>query len=157
MKKLFLFLIFSCVTAFSADDNVSGTYTYRSFHNNPALVGNDINKIASLLFGEGVLTVSLQDDDTISGKITFGGAFILEVTGHLIRGSGDEPDRITLAGHGRAGTPTAGWLYEYKALTAPKFDHAVSAKEALVGTVIRTNAHGSGGPGYTASFIMVKN
>ena len=149
--KIFLLLLLTSSFAMMAQgaDTISGAWTYRSFHNNPQLVGDDPTKIANLLFGEGVLQVTLNQNNTISGTINFGSNYVLDISGTLQNGM------ITLAGSGRSGTPTSGWLYEYKAYLAPTWSHAVNQRPTLVGTVIRTR-HEPAPAGYTATFIMVK-
>jgi hypothetical protein len=57
----------------------------------------------------------------------------------------------------RPGSQTDGWRYDYNATLAYEWPNAVEQVPALVGTVIRVNAHGPKSPaGVTASFIAVK-
>ncbi len=155
--KLILVMLFSSLLTMTAGaaDNFSGSWTYRSFHNNPEFVGNNPATIAGLLFGEGNLQILVDANDVISGTVSFGADYVLDITGTRQPGEDLAPDFVTMKGVGRAGTPTAGWIYEYKAFPAPKWDNAINQRPSLVGTVVRTR-HEPAPAGYTASFIMVR-
>lgn len=155
--KLILFMLLSSLLTMPAGaaDNISGSWTYRSFHNNPEFVGSNPAAIAGLLFGEGDLQISVDANNVISGKVSFGADYVLDISGTRQPGQDLTPDFITMKGVGRPGTPTADWIYEYKAFPAPKWDNAVNQRPSLVGTVVRTR-HEPAPAGYTASFIMVK-
>ena len=135
-------------------DTISGTYTYRSFHNRTELVDGNADKLSRLIFGEGMLIIKVNSDDSVTGTIEFGGDYGLDISGTVTKG---DPATISLRGKGRIGTPTAGWIYDYKANTAPQFRNAIDPKAVLLGTLVRTVAHGNSAAGYSASFIMVKN
>jgi len=67
------------------------------------------------------------------------------------------PLTVQIVGMGRPGTDTEGWRYDYNGALAYEWPNAVKQVPAVVGTVIRVNAHGKGAPaGVTASFIAVK-
>ncbi|MCE7028109.1 hypothetical protein [Jiella avicenniae] len=63
---------------------------------------------------------------------------------------------MRIVGHGRPGTQTDGWRYDYDARLARRWPNGFDQIPSLVGTVIRVNPHGPAEAGYVASFIAVK-
>src|SRR5215471_17614229 len=51
---------------------------------------------------------------------------------------------VIAVGHGRPGTVTAGWEYDYRAELAYHWQNGVNQIPALVGSVIRAKAHDGG-------------
>ena len=134
---------------------IAGRWTYRSFQNDPALVNGDAAKALALIFGEGVYTLAEREGRDITGALDMGGGYVLDVTGE--RHQGAEPDdfHLTLIGKGRAGTPTAGWQYNYQVAPAPMWRAGVNQVPTLVGTTLRAVPHNGEPAGVTASVIMV--
>ncbi|MCF4126449.1 hypothetical protein [Methylobacterium sp. SyP6R] len=130
--------------------DVSGLWTYRSYRNDPALISGDPDKAAQNIFGEGVFDLRL-DGEAVTGMLDMGGGYVLDLTGSAAAGA-----EIALVGLGRAGTPTAGWEYDYRGVPAYRWPNGVGQVPALVGTVIRAKPHGGAPAGTVASFIAVK-
>jgi hypothetical protein len=131
---------------------LNGKWTYRSFYNDPAMVGDDKQKALDLIFAEATFTFEISDTK-LKGIIDWGSGG-LELKGTV---SSKGPLTVQIIGLGRPGTQTDGWRYDYHGNLAYEWPNAVKQVPALVGTVIRVNAHGKGAPaGVTASFIAVK-
>jgi hypothetical protein len=107
---------------------LDGKWTYRSFYNE--ISGTELKGIID--WGSGGL--DLKGTVCPAGPLT-----------------------VQIVGMGRPGTQTDGWRYDYNGSLAYEWPNAVNQVPALVGTVIRVNAHGPKSPaGVTASFIAVK-
>lgn len=135
-------------------ENLTGSYTYRSFRNEIS------GGIADLLWAEGELFLRLEPDGTITGHLSFPAeataaekAF-MDITGRAENG----PDgNLSFSGVGRPGTSLAAFHYSYHCRLAQAWPEAVPAQRpALVGTVFRDRDHGSAPAGATASFIAVQ-
>jgi hypothetical protein len=126
----------------------AGIWTYRSFINNPdpKVAFNDLEfavadlNIRDAGFGEFVGRLTFGADGlALKGTITYGNPFTVR-----FQGNGDS-----------AGTK--GWIYNYQGYLAPAWPDGVDQRAAIVGTIVRTVAHGAGNPaGFVASFIAVK-
>src|ERR1700674_750237 len=67
--------------AISDASMLAGKWTYRSFHNNPAPVGDDPNKALNLIFAEAVFTFEIPSSTTLKGTIDWpGGGLDLQGT-----------------------------------------------------------------------------
>jgi hypothetical protein len=131
---------------------LDGKWTYRSFFNDPAFVGDDKQKALDLIFAEATFTFEISGTE-LTGSIDWDGGG-LNLKGTV---SSASPPTVQIVGMGRPGTDTETWRYDYNATLAHEWPNAVNQVPALVGTVIRVNAHGPGAPaGVTASFIAVK-
>ena len=131
---------------------LDGKWTYRSFFNDPAFVGNDKQKALDLIFAEATFTFEISGTD-LKGIIDWGSGG-LDLKGTV---STAAPLTVQIDGLGRPGTDTEGWRYDYNGALAHEWPNAVKQVPAVVGSVIRVNAHGPGAPaGVTASFIAVK-
>jgi hypothetical protein len=133
-------------------NDLAGKWTYRSFFNNPAMVGDDPQKAYDLIFAEATFTFKISGSE-LTGIIDWGSGG-LDLKGTVSTAS---PPTVQIIGMGRPGTETEGWRYDYDGALAYEWPNAVKQVPAVVGTVIRVNAHGPGAPaGDTASFIAVK-
>ncbi len=131
---------------------LDGKWRYRSFYNNPAPVGGNKDKALALIFAEAEFTFEISGNE-LKGIIDWGSGG-LDLKG-IVSTAG--PLNVQIVGMGRPGTQTDGWRYDYNGNLAYEWPNAVKQVPALVGTVIRVNAHGPNSPaGYTASFIAVK-
>jgi hypothetical protein len=74
-----------------------GTWTYRSFLNNPAPVGNDPSKLQALLFAEAVWTVKDAADTVFEGELSFGPTDILDLKGVVTPAQADGRRTLTLS------------------------------------------------------------
>jgi hypothetical protein len=150
------------MSAHSAAPNadVSGRWTYRSYHNDPSLVGADSpaarKKAYDLILGEGVFQLAVSAHGAITGPFDMGGGYLMDMTGTVSRPP-HAPVQIEMRGTGRAGTPTAGWIYDYRGFVVPAWPHGVKQVEAIVGTTIRAVPHNGEPAGVTASIIMVRS
>lgn len=135
---------------------LEGNWTYRSFNNNPELVGNDPEKALQLIFGEGQLRFTGNNGLIFKAVLDFGDDAVMDLFGNIIDASGIKPQVLQITGAGREGTSTAKWVYQYLGYGVPNWAEGVNQVPAIVGTVIRTIPHGSGQAGVVASFIAVK-
>lgn len=136
---------------------LAGTWTYRSFLNTAAPVGEDAAKALALIFGEGTWTITPREDHTFSSVLDFGGGAAMDLFGEIVPGSGVGPEVLIVTGTGRENTSTAKWVYQYKGYVVPPWAEGVDQVPAIVGTVIRTIPHGDGAAGVVASFVSVKH
>src|ERR1700710_627148 len=135
--------------------SLAGRWTYRSYHNDPALVGNNPQKALALIFGEGTMQLAVSAQGAISGTFDMGGGYLMDMTGtetHPLAG----PAHIAMRGTGRANTPTAGWIYDYQGYFAPTWPNGVHQIPAVVGTTSRAVPHNGEPAGVTASIILVR-
>ena len=129
---------------------LSGKWTYRSYHNDPALVGSDAQAALAMIFGEGVFDLA-DRDGAITGTLDMGGGYVLDLNGNAT-GEG----AFLIIGLGRAGTPTEGWRYDYNGGPGWDWPNGIEQVPSLLGTVIRVNQHGPQSPaGVTCSFIAI--
>jgi hypothetical protein len=128
----------------------AGTWTYRSFINNPDLsVSFD-----SLEFGRGNLKIEISEQGIISGKI-YDTGWELDLNGSIQYGC---PATLWFRGSGTvSGAP---WIYDYLCYMVPHIPEGVNQVPALTGSVTRAIPHpdGSGGiapAGVVCSFYAV--
>ncbi|HEX8646233.1 MAG TPA: hypothetical protein VF715_04990 [Thermoleophilaceae bacterium] len=133
---------------------LSGRWTYRSYRSTPALVGGDARAALALIFGEGVFDFEAGEGGRFGGALGMGTGYALTLQGETLPG---DPPGFSIVGLGIDGTPTEGWRYDYRGVTAHRWPDGVDQVPCLLGTVVRVNAHGPSSPaGYTASFIAVR-
>jgi hypothetical protein len=133
---------------------LTGKWTYRSFHNRPALVDGDPQKALRLIFAEAVFTFEINGT-SLKGALDWQGGG-LDLQGTIQPASGPAPLSVAIVGSGRPKTGTDGWEYDYRASLAYEWPNGVGQVPALVGTVIRAKPHDGSPAGYVASFIAVK-
>ena len=135
---------------------LAGQWTYRSFHTDPSLVGDDAAKALAMIFGEGIFTFAMKGKTKLSGKLDMGSNYVLTLTGTVRKGRGEHPLTLHIIGLGVDGSPTAGWRYDYHCWPAYEWPDGINQVPSLVGSVVRVKAHGPQSPaGVTASFIAV--
>jgi hypothetical protein len=134
---------------------IAGLWTYRSYLNDPALVGDDPNKALAMIFGEGVFSFETPTPETLTGTLDMGGGYVLDLEGQ-VAASGEGPVVIAIDGYGRDGTPTAGWEYDYHCWPGYAWPGGVDQVPSLVGTVVRAKPHNGEPAGVVASFIAVR-
>jgi hypothetical protein len=138
------------------DSMIEGKWTYRSYLNNPELVGDDPQKALSLIFGEGVFDFQAWSDRIFRGTLDLGGGYLLDLSGFVLD-AGEETPVYAIVGLGREGTPTAGWRYDYRCTGGYQWPDGADQVPSLVGTVVRVNQHGPHSPaGVVASFVAVR-
>jgi hypothetical protein len=139
-------------------EELTGTYTYRSYLNRPEPV-DDFNK---LRFAQLELRLSVQADRTVTGTLIFPAApgtepAVMDVSGTV---SAWSPVQFSFTGKGRPNTPIADFHYEYDGTVLRHWETGVNQRRTLAGTVLRAKDHGSGASlaeaGATASFLAVR-
>jgi hypothetical protein len=137
---------------------LGGKWTYRSYHNSAALVGEDAAAALALIFGEGVFDLNEDGIGQVRGTLDMGSDYALTIDGTAgCAHDEDSPPVFALIGLGIDGTPTAGWRYDYRGVPAYSWPDGVNQIPCLVGSVVRVYAHGPGAPaGVTASFVAVR-
>jgi hypothetical protein len=143
-----------------ATNPIAGTWTYRSFINDPTPVGDvskDPSKLVALLFAEGELDIQDTQNNTFKGELNFGPGAIMDLTGAITPAAATSPLHIHVIGKGRPGTSTAQFFYDYDGWLASTWPNGVGQVPVIVGSVIRVKSHGAGAPaGFVASFVAVK-
>jgi len=143
--------------SYGGSNPIAGQWTYRSFRNSTDLVNGDATNALALIFGEGIFTFVTPSPESLKGTLDLGGGYVLDIEG-TAQPDGKAGNYIVIAvGHGRPGTVTAGWEYDYRAELAYHWQNGVNQIPALVGSVIRAKAHDGGAAGYVASFIAVRH
>jgi hypothetical protein len=129
---------------------LAGRWTYRSFRNDPALVGEEAAAALGLIVQEGVLDLRPDGHGDFAGALgmSSGHALTLRAT---VRGV---PGSFGIVGLGVEGTATAGWRYDYQGVLGHEWPDAAHQVPTLLGTVVRTNPRDAGAP---ASFIAVRH
>src|ERR1700759_2999835 len=61
--------------------SLAGRWTYRSYHNDPALVGNNPQKALALIFGEGTMQLAVSAQGAITGRFDVGGGYLMAMPG----------------------------------------------------------------------------
>ena len=136
--------------------SIPGKWVYRSWVDRPdVLINGDANTALSLLFGEGTMTLSIPSAGKVAGTFDMGGGYVLDLIG-TITAAGTGQTAIHMAGLGRAGTPTAGWEYDYDGITTERWPKGVAQVPAFTGSVFRAKPHDGNPAGFVASFIAVK-
>jgi hypothetical protein len=124
-----------------------GKWIYRSFLNEPSMP----------VFGEGTLSFADSSLGLIAGSLRMPidkPSLELELRGNFQLGT---PFQLRFQGVGLAGTGTAGWIYDYIGYLVPAWPDGVNQVPAIVGSVVRTVAHGPHAPaGVVASFIAIR-
>ena len=134
----------------------AGTWTYRSFLNDPALTNGDPQKLAALLFAEGTWTVKDGPPTIFVGELSFGADFIMDLEGVISPAAKDWTAHVHIVGAGRNGTPSAGYFYDYDGSLTEQWPNGVNQVPAVTGSVIRVKPHSGEPAGLVASFIAVK-
>ncbi|MHC8380700.1 hypothetical protein [Pseudomonas sp. LB3P14] len=134
----------------------AGKWTYRSFLNNPALTDGDPEKLAALLFAEGVWTVEDTANGTFIGELGFGSNALMDLKGVITPAHNGVPDHVHIEGSGRPGTSTQDYFYDYDGSLTEHWPNGVNQVSAITGSVIRMKPHNGAPAGLVASFIAVK-
>ncbi|MER9228942.1 hypothetical protein NKI39_25580 [Mesorhizobium sp. M0664] len=135
--------------------DLAGSWTYRSFINNPDMVDGDPQKAIDLFFAEAEFRFEAISDTGFKGVIDWGSGG-LDLAGRINPGSADMPTAFAITGTGRQRSQTDGWEYDYNGCIGYRWPNGVKQIPSLVGTVIRAKPHNGAPAGFTASFIAVK-
>jgi len=131
-----------------AENPFVGTWSYRSFLNNP-----DIGKsFDALEFGRGTLVIEEAEFAALKGTIG-GPDWSLMLKGSRAYGN---PMQARFQGVGEIDGER--WVYDYQGYLVPDWPDGVNQVAAIVGSVIRTVAHSGGNApaGVVCSFYAVK-
>jgi hypothetical protein len=138
-----------------SDNPFVGSWTYRSFLNDPDLAA-DAN-VNNLLFGDGTIQITAPSSDTLGGTIG-GSGWSLNLHGSIGYGS---PAQVRFQGVGVVNGEE--WIYDYIGWFVPVWPNSndLLQRAAIVGSVVRTIPHsGSDGTvhpaGVVASFYAVR-
>lgn len=140
------------LTSGSTGDGLAGRWTYRSFRNLPDPAVPCDQGANRLLFGLGRLEIEPFAPGTFSGQLIFSETAMLRLTGTSSAGT---PFAVRFQGIGE-GSDAEGWVYDYVGYLVPAWPNGVEQRPALVGSVVRTVAHGANPAGVVASWIAVK-
>lgn len=132
----------------------AGTWTYRSFLNDPQLTGGDPTNLAALLFAEATWTVNDTALDVFSGELSFGPGNIMDLDGPITQ-TPNGP-HVHIVGKGRPGTSTEHLFYDYDGFLTEHWPNGVQQVQAITGSVIRVKPHDGEPAGLVASFIAVR-
>jgi len=130
--------------------SIYGKWSYRSLLNNPDLAV----EFNMLRFGMGTLDLIEAAPEDAGGNIggTIGGpGWSLNLSGSY---DVDFLTRFTFQGRGVLGGEE--WVYDYAGILVPDWPHGVDQVPALVGSVIRTEQHGTAPAGLVASWYAVR-
>lgn len=134
---------------------VTGTYTYRSFLNEP----NIIDDFSKLRFAEAELTLVANLNGTVAGVLSWptneddSERAVMTVEGELVT---REPPLIRLRGAGAKGSAIEAFEYIYELTLAKHWPETTGPRQCLVGSVMRAKDHGNAKAGATASVIAVR-
>lgn len=135
--------------------SILGSWTYRSFINNPAPVTTP-EEAQSLIFGEGELTIKTADPDNgFAAELSFGADATMDLQGD-VTSLADGTMTVRANGAGRPGSPIADFRYDYLFFEVPAWPTGVDQRQALVGSVVRVADHGTARKGATASTVTVR-
>jgi hypothetical protein len=123
-----------------SDNPFVGTWTYRSFLNDP-----DVNTAFNdLEFGRGTIVIAEAPLQILEGTIG-GPGWSLTLKGGRQYGS---PMHARFQGTGIVSGEK--WIYDYEGYLVPQWPNGVDQRLAIVGSVIRTIPHAGGQPGTVA-------
>jgi hypothetical protein len=111
-----------------------GTWTYRSFLNDPDL-SKDFN---DLEFGRGNIQIVAAPMGVLAGRI-YGPGWELQLAGAIGYGN---PWNVRFQGTGVIGGEP--WVYDYTGFVVPPWPNGVDQRPAIVGSIVRTITHTKG-------------
>ena len=127
-----------------------GKWIYRSLVNSKVLN----TQFNNLQFGLGTIDFKkIVHGKILESTLDMGSSLVLNLEGEI---SGSDPVALKWRGTGIAGSPTAGWIYDYQAYLAPTWKKATDKTPILIGSVLRVVAHGGAPAGVTRTFYLVK-
>ncbi len=132
-------------------DSLVGTWTYRSFNNNPDLSAD----FDTLEFGRGNIRIDSAPMQRFSGLI-YGEGWQLTLSGAIAYGN---PFTVSFQGKGVLNGEQ--WIYDYVGYLVPEWPDGVDQTPAMVGSIVRVIPHSGGDgtvhpAGVVASWIAVK-
>ncbi len=134
-----------------AVNQLKGKWIYRSLVNDKTLN----TPFANLQFGLGIIEFKkIAGSRILNASLDMGNNLILTIGGEIAKEGG--VTSLKWRGTGVAGSPTAGWIYDYQAFLSPKWKKATDKTPILIGSVLRVVAHGGAPAGVTGTFYLVK-
>lgn len=131
---------------------LQGRWVYRSLRNNK----DPDTPFDALAFGLGIIEFKkIAGGRILDSSLDMGNNFILTLKGEVSDGGGG-PVSLKWRGEGVPDSPTQGWIYDYQGYVAPAWRKATDKTIILIGSVLRTVAHGQAPAGVTGTFYMVK-
>jgi len=134
----------------------AGTWTYRSFRNDPTRPYGDEAKLydyAKLYFGSGELVIYDTAIGQIEGQLTLRSDYAFKLQGYCTLGN---PFTIRFQGVGNA-PESMGQKYDYLGYLSPRWPNGMEQLPAILGTIVRTlRPDNPKLEGYVASWIAVK-
>lgn len=127
-----------------SDNPFVGSWTYRSFNNDPTqflgtATGDALcQDLENLVFGNGTIVIDDGPMDQLTGTIG-GSGWSLALTGS--RSYGD-PMTIRFQGKGVVGPEE--WIYAYVGYLVPQWPNGVQQVPAIVGSIVRVIPHQDG-------------
>jgi hypothetical protein len=125
-------------------DSLVGTWTYRSFLNDPDLS----TAFNALEFGRGNITVVDAPMGVFKGRI-FGPGWSLDLNGAIGYGN---PWSVRFQGTGVVGDEE--WIYDYTGVAVPAWPNGIDQRPAIAGSIVRTVPHASGTGGVAPAGIV---
>lgn len=127
-------------------DFLLGTWTYRSF-----LSITDVNaNFNSLEFGRGNIRIEDAPMNVFNGLI-YGDGWQLTLSGSITYGN---PATARFQGKGVVGGEE--WIYDYEGYVIKPWPNGVDQVPAIVGTIVRTIPHASGGGGVAPAGVVAQ-
>lgn len=121
-----------------------GTWTYRSFLNDPDLSAS----FNSLEFGRANIAIVDAPMGIFKGRI-FDTGWRLDLDGAIGYGN---PWSVRFQGVGVVGGET--WSYDYTGIVVPAWPNGIDQRPAMVGSIVRTVPHASGGGGVAPAGVV---
>jgi hypothetical protein len=128
-----------------------GSWTYRSFVNNPDIL-KDFN---DLEFGRGELTIDELAPGHFEGRLSFADSYQFRLRGLVDFSS--YPYAVRFQGIGDT-EDSRGQVYDYVGFFVPMWSNGVDQRPAIVGSAVRTVAHNGNQAraGVVGTFIALK-
>jgi hypothetical protein len=134
-----------------AVNQLKGKWIYRSLVNNKVLN----TPFANLQFGLGIIDFKkIVGSRILDASLNMGNNLVLIIDGEISKEGG--VTCLKWRGAGVAGSPTAGWIYDYQAYLAPTWKKATDKTPILIGSVLRVVPHSGVPAGVTGTFYLVK-
>jgi hypothetical protein len=121
-----------------------GTWTYRSFINNPDLSAD----FGTLEFGRGNIRIDAAPMNEFKGSI-YDTGWELDLTGSITYGN---PFTVRFQGKGVVGGEE--WIYDYEGYVIRPWPNGINQRMAMVGTIVRTIPHSSGNGGTAPAGVV---
>jgi hypothetical protein len=134
---------------------LSGTYTYRSFINEPKMV----DSFGELQFAQAELTLFAGLDGNVTGFLSWptkaddSERAFMDIEGRMVA---REPLLVRLDGIGRKGSAIETFHYRYELTLARHWPETTKPRPCLIGSALRVKDHGTAKAGVTASVIAVR-